>query len=405
MRVLNPNPQPVIPSPALSFVGRKNSGKTTLLENLIAVLTKQGVAVASIKHHGHPDFDIDIPGRDSYRHRMAGARSVTILSDTRYAQVTELDRPLSCESVISTLSGFDIVLIEGFRKANVEHLELFRAANPRDMQVVDECISQWEVSLKARPAAVVSDIEKVITAAKLLHIPSFTFSDISSLATFVQKHFARPPLSVVIQAGGESKRMGTPKEALNFLGKPLIQQAVERLVPLADELIITTNAPERLHTLKQEYPDITFVADLLPERGALPGIYTALSSAHHDLVAVVACDMIDIPVPLIAQEALYMRPIHQKSYDVVFPKTENGIEPFAAVYRKKPCLATLEPFMAKNTRQARVREFIAQLNYAMIDCTHPIKCVRYGGSFLNINTPEDLARAEKIFSQDPSCLP
>ena len=198
--------------------------------------------------------------------------------------------------------------------------------------------------------------------------------------------------------------MGTPKEALNFLGKPLIQQAVERLVPLADELIITTNAPERLQALKQEYPDITFVADLLPERGALPGIYTALSSAHHDLVAVVACDMIDIPAPLIAQEALYMRPIHQKSYDVVFPKTENGIEPFAAVYRKKPCLATLEPLWQKHPPSTRSRIYSAA-NYAMIDCTHPIKCVRYGGSFLNINTPEDLARAEKIFSQDPSCLP
>lgn len=54
-----------LPSPALSFIGRKNSGKTTLLEKTIAELTRRGLKVATIKHHGHPDFDIDVPGRDS----------------------------------------------------------------------------------------------------------------------------------------------------------------------------------------------------------------------------------------------------------------------------------------------------------------------------------------------------
>lgn len=94
---------PSTPSPAISFIGRKNSGKTTLLEKLIANLSDKGLRIATIKHHGHPDFDIDISGRDSYRHRAAGAQSTTILSDVRFAQITELSTPRSCESVISQL--------------------------------------------------------------------------------------------------------------------------------------------------------------------------------------------------------------------------------------------------------------------------------------------------------------
>ena len=60
------------PSPAVSFVGRHNSGKTTLLEKVIAELVSRGLNIGTIKHHGHPDFDIDIPGKDSFRHRAAG---------------------------------------------------------------------------------------------------------------------------------------------------------------------------------------------------------------------------------------------------------------------------------------------------------------------------------------------
>ena len=62
-----------IPSPAVAVVGRHNSGKTTLIERLIAELVGRGLDVGSIKHHSHRGFDIDIPGKDSYRHRAAGA--------------------------------------------------------------------------------------------------------------------------------------------------------------------------------------------------------------------------------------------------------------------------------------------------------------------------------------------
>ena len=67
-----------VPSPAVAIVGRHNSGKTTLVEKLIAQIVSRGLDVGSIKHHSHKDFEIDHPGKDSYRHRAAGASETVI---------------------------------------------------------------------------------------------------------------------------------------------------------------------------------------------------------------------------------------------------------------------------------------------------------------------------------------
>src|ERR1051325_5119992 len=87
-------------------------------------------------------------------------------------------------------------------------------------------------------------------------------------------------LTVCIQAGGQSSRMGEDKALKTFLGRPLIQRVIDRLAPIADELIVTTNHPD----------DYRFLG-LKPGRGALGGLYTAIASGSNPLVAVVACDM------------------------------------------------------------------------------------------------------------------
>lgn len=402
----------VLPSPAVSFIGRKNSGKTTLLEKVIAYLSEKGLRIATIKHHGHPDFDIDIPGRDSYRHRAAGAQSTTILSDVRFAQITELSTPRSCESAISQLSGYDLVLVEGFKQASLAHIELFRAENPRDIEAAAKLPDVWKTQVQnkslgttstsvhqnALPVAVITDIPTVQANANQFQVPCFTFDDIELLASFLQDRFARPKLSVVVQAGGESKRMGVPKDTVSFLGKPLICHVLERVSSLADELIVTTNDPDRLQFLKKTYPAIRFVPDQLKTRGSIPGLYTALLCAHHDLVGIVACDMLDFPVALLAQEALLLRPCAHPDLGVVLPKSEQGIEPFAGVYRKELCCSKLEQFISEKGSSASLRMFLDELPCGYIDCTSPAKCARFGGSFLNANTPEDLITAKDILT-------
>lgn len=422
-----------LPSPAVSFIGRKNSGKTTLLEKIIANLSQKGLRVATIKHHGHPDFDIDIPGRDSFRHRAAGAQSSTILSDIRYAQITELSTPLTCEEVASQLSFYDVVLVEGFKQAHIPSIELFRADNPRDIEAAKSLAATWEQAVQELPraeqteqaerieqsaqtaqtthtapmrlpAAVVTDIASVRALALQYHLPCFTYDDIETLACFIQETFARPQLSVVIQAGGESKRMGTPKEVVSFLGKPLIFHALERVAPLADELIITTNNPDRLSFVKSSYPQVQLASDKLEQRGAIPGLYTALSSAQQNTVAVVACDMVDIPTALLASESLLLRPCENLQFDALIPKTKTGFEPFAGVYRRETCLPKLEQFIAQGHADSSVRAFLDLVSCGFVDCTSPLKCARFGGSFLNINTPEDVTEATRQLCRNTDCV-
>src|SRR4030043_1489998 len=93
-------------------------------------------------------------------------------------------------------------------------------------------------------------------------------------------------LSVVIQAGGQSSRMGEDKALKPFLGRPLIQRVIDRLSPIADEMIVTTNRPDDYAFL-----NLRLAPDFKPGRGSLGGLHTAIASATLPFVAVVACDM------------------------------------------------------------------------------------------------------------------
>ena len=107
--------------------GWKNSGKTSLMERLIAEFTARGLSVSSIKH-AHHSFDIDHPGRDSYRHRDAGARQVLLASRNRWALMHELrdeDEP-SLGDLLKQLSTVDLVLIEGYKRDRHPKIEAHR---------------------------------------------------------------------------------------------------------------------------------------------------------------------------------------------------------------------------------------------------------------------------------------
>ena len=113
--------------PIFGVVGWKNSGKTTLVSRLIAELTRRGLKVAAVKH-AHHGFDVDQPGRDSYRFREAGAREVAVVSGRRVAIMHELrdeeEPPL--EAVLERLSGSDLILVEGFKAHGHDKIEARR---------------------------------------------------------------------------------------------------------------------------------------------------------------------------------------------------------------------------------------------------------------------------------------
>ena len=193
-------------------------------------------------------------------------------------------------------------------------------------------------------------------------------------------------LSVVIQAGGQSSRMGEDKALKPFLGKPLIQRVSDRLNPIADELIITTNRPEDYAFLNHR-----LVPDLKPGRGALGGLYTAIASASHPLVAVAACDM-PFASPSFFESAHSL--IVEREADVVIAKTNEGYEPFHALYRRETCLPVIEAAI-----DADKWKVIAWFPQAKVRTLTPDELKRFDPSglcFWNVNTPEEFQQAEKL---------
>ena len=120
-------------SPVIAFVGRHNSGKTTLVEKVIAGLAARGHDVGSVKHHGHRGFTIDVEGKDSWRHRQAGAREVVVASPDQLALMRSLPEEQPMEAVVSLMEPHDVVIIEGYRHSTIPCIEVMRAANERDL--------------------------------------------------------------------------------------------------------------------------------------------------------------------------------------------------------------------------------------------------------------------------------
>jgi molybdopterin-guanine dinucleotide biosynthesis protein MobB len=127
--------------PVLGFAAYSGTGKTTLLLKLIPLLKQSGIRIALIKH-AHHDFDIDIPGKDSYELRKAGADQVLVASARRRALIREMatEAELQLEELINELDleDVDLVLVEGFRHADFPRIELHRPSMNRDLIFVDD---------------------------------------------------------------------------------------------------------------------------------------------------------------------------------------------------------------------------------------------------------------------------
>jgi molybdopterin-guanine dinucleotide biosynthesis adapter protein len=111
------------------FAGWSGSGKTTLIEQLIPRFTAKGLRVSLVKH-AHHGFDVDRPGKDSFRHRAAGCSEVLVTSGVRWALMHELrgDREMTLAESLDRLSPCDLVLIEGYKRAPIPKLEIHRRA-------------------------------------------------------------------------------------------------------------------------------------------------------------------------------------------------------------------------------------------------------------------------------------
>jgi molybdopterin-guanine dinucleotide biosynthesis protein B len=161
------------------IAGFKNAGKTTLTERLVAELTGRGYVVSTVKH-AHHAFDIDHEGRDSHRHRKAGAREVAIVSRNRWALVHELrgEAEPAFAGVLGKLEACDLVLVEGYKREGHAKLEVRRAGLDHPKLAGDD------------PTVVAIAADFVIADAP---VPVLDMNDVAAVADFIVAHVKLEP--------------------------------------------------------------------------------------------------------------------------------------------------------------------------------------------------------------------
>lgn len=199
------------------------------------------------------------------------------------------------------------------------------------------------------------------------------------------RKFTGEPFSIVLQAGGQSTRMGMDKGLVTFRGLTLTEFILKQVEGLGSEYLIISNQPVNYSRFK-----LPVFSDVIPGMGALGGLYSAIYHASCDLCLILACDM-----PFVSRRLLEY--LHKKTngYEVAIPrpdKTEYA-EPFRAYYRKA-CLAPIRSALERGKR--RVISFFPDVRVNFIDWPEISPFDPEGLTFFNVNAPDDLIEAERI---------
>ncbi len=217
-----------------------------------------------------------------------------------------------------------------------------------------------------------------------------------------------PNFTIAIISGGKSSRMGTDKGLLEIGGKTMIEQIVAQTAGLGGDQIVITNTPERYAFL-----NLPMFADVLPDKGALGGLYTAIHSASQPYALTLACDMPFVNQPLL-KHMLSLAP----DFDAVIPRlasplssgasptgrSETGpgvradAEPFRAIYSK----ACLEPIRnALDAGKMRVNSFFPDMRIRWVEENEIKQFDPELLAFMNCNTPEELEEVREIWMRRP----
>lgn len=161
-------------TPILCFVGRSNSGKTTVIERLIPELTRVGYRIATVKHAGH-GFELDTEGKDSWRHKQAGASAVVVLSKGSMAMFADVSEEIKVEEIRDQFldSEIDLIIAEGWKSEDYPKIA-----------VVREHLGEVTVSTEGLLAIVSM---KPIQSS----VPCFERDDIQNLAELIVRHYPK----------------------------------------------------------------------------------------------------------------------------------------------------------------------------------------------------------------------
>ncbi|GAB4435410.1 MAG: molybdenum cofactor guanylyltransferase [Chloroflexi bacterium OHK40] len=204
-----------------------------------------------------------------------------------------------------------------------------------------------------------------------------------------------PPASAIVLAGGQSRRLGRDKRRLRLwgaAGPTLLEHTVATVAALCADVVVVLNDPESWPGLPAR-----LVGDAYPGTGPLGGIASGLAAVAEPFALVVACDM-----PLLSPSVLTAMLAHPRSYDLLVPRSlagggrnAEGIEPLHAIY-SRACLAPMEAAIAAGRLQ--LSALLPELRVAYVEPALLARLDPAGHTFLNLNTPEQLAHLERLLA-------
>ena len=162
--------------PVISIVGKSDVGKTTLLEKMIHELKARGYRIATIKHHVHW-FEIDQPGKDTWRHAQAGSEVVVIAAPNRLAMIRRLENELTIDQIAEMIPDVDIILTEGYKSGDKRKIEVSRRERSREL-----------ICTRDELLAVATDQPHT----ELHGIPQFDLNDAIGLVDLIESEFLIP---------------------------------------------------------------------------------------------------------------------------------------------------------------------------------------------------------------------
>ena len=350
----------------VGLAGWSGSGKTTLLKRLLPELTARGLRVSTIKH-AHEAFDVDVPGKDSYEHRAAGAHEVLVASANRFALVHELrgDPERTLPELLALLAPVDVVIVEGFKRERHPKIEVHRAALAKPLLFPEDPTIRALVTDDAIPAA----------------LPRAGTGEIERIADLVLEIAAPfPEITVVIVAGGDATRL-PGKLALDAGGIPLLVRVHRNVSPGRPVLLAAPDlAPELAAQIAAPR-----VGEAGPKRGPLGGLLAALAVVRTPWAFAVAGDAPFVDAAWIDRLAAAREP----GYEAVVPRHPDGhVEPLAALY---DVVAYLRAGTAELEASGALHKVAARLRTRYVEIDDP-------RIFANINTPEDYAKLRQSLS-------
>ena len=192
----------------------------------------------------------------------------------------------------------------------------------------------------------------------------------------------------VIQAGGRSRRMGgEPKALLDLGGRRIIERVIDALAPAVSDLLLVTNTPELYRFL-----GLRMVPDAVPDAGSLGGIYSGLRAAPRDAIFTVACDM-----PFLMTDVVRLVIARTDEADVVIPRVGDQLETLHAAYGTR-CLGPMERRIAAG--ELRITGFFHEVRVVEIPEADVARLADPAIVFMNVNTPDELARARALVGRD-----